>query len=489
MARDGQSVIERLRALFRDLDPGVRTLLIAELERSMMAGGESAGVDLAVSELRRSLRFASTRGMPDLRPPARMFLAPIEPFAVDDESGAAYRGRIARSTLEPVWRWVATTLLPAEARAYAIEVEAALAADNRDRAEHLARTFQDLAVRRIKQALAKLRDDEEGRLRLNGQLGTSQGMAVLDTVRGVLNVRDGLAMLGMQLPSLIRNFSGPHVESVRALVDNPLGSRSDLFLYSLIMVKNRLAAPWQLIRLALSVTGSDEAGRVAASEYAVTVDIVMDDIEDRIRELAADLKSGRGGANPSQLKEIHDAVRGLRSEIDIPQETPWGRRLAAIRTEISDILAAQIELVPGRIRRLLRPRPAAEVPGPALDPGEVEETEALIGLAVACRNYASELAVNEVALRTFTELQRSLDAYTRALLDGLRGADDRERPFRQSQIDAAVRFCAKVFGAEYAGLLGKAAEVASHGGDRKSAAPPAAEPAVEQALAAPAQLR
>jgi hypothetical protein len=46
------------------------------------------------------------------------------------------------------------------------------------------------------------------------------------------------------------------------------------------------------------------------------------------------------------------------------------------------------------------------------------------------------------------------------LLEGLRHAGDADRSFRQSQVDAAVRFCAKVFGREYAALLGKAAEVA-----------------------------
>jgi hypothetical protein len=35
------------------------------------------------------------------------------------------------------------------------------------------------------------------------------------------------------------------------------------------------------------------------------------------------------------------------------------------------------------------------------------------------------------------------------------------RSFRQSQVDAAVRLCAKVFGDDYASLLGKAAEVAA----------------------------
>jgi len=36
-------------------------------------------------------------------------------------------------------------------------------------------------------------------------------------------------------------------------------------------------------------------------------------------------------------------------------------------------------------------------------------------------------------------------------------------------VDAAVRFAGKVFGASYASLLAKAAEVAAQGGDRKAA--------------------
>jgi hypothetical protein len=47
------------------------------------------------------------------------------------------------------------------------------------------------------------------------------------------------------------------------------------------------------------------------------------------------------------------------------------------------------------------------------------------------------------------------------LLDALRIASPTERTFRQSQLDAAVQFCAKVFGQEYASLLVKAAGVAT----------------------------
>ena len=207
---------------------------------------------------------------------------------------------------------------------------------------------------------------------------------------------------------------------------------------------------------------------MAETPYAVAVQIALEEVDRRVRELAADLKSGRGIAVAALLKEVHDSLRGLRSEINLSSESVWGKQLTALRADVSKVLTAEIELMPGRVRRLIRPRPAREiVSGSRLDPDDVAETEALIGFVAACRNYASELAINEVTQRTFNELQQFLDTGTGALLDSLRGASGGERAFRQSQVDAAVRFCAKVFGQEYASLLAKAAEIASHDHERK----------------------
>ena len=148
---------------------------------------------------------------------------------------------------------------------------------------------------------------------------------------------------------------------------------------------------------------------------------MLDEIDRGVRELSADLKSGRGIAVAALLKEVHDALRGLRSELDLPSEFAWGKQLTALRADVSKILTGEIELMPGRVRRLIRPRPSKDIaPGSKLDADEVAETEALIGFVAACRNYASELAINEVTQRTFNELQQLLDTGTRTLLDALR---------------------------------------------------------------------
>ena len=76
-----------------------------------------------------------------------------------------------------------------------------------------------------------------------------------------------------------------------------------------------------------------------------------------------------------------------------------------------------------------------------------------------------------MTLRAYSELTQYLETGTKVLLDTLRHAGDADRPFRQSQVDAAVRLCRTVFGADYAGLLAKAAEVAVQSAASRDARP------------------
>jgi hypothetical protein len=218
----------------------------------------------------------------------------------------------------------------------------------------------------------------------------------------------------------------------------------------LVLVMGRLALPWQLIRLATRAAESDEAARVAETPFAEAVAIVLSEIECMVSELRVELKARRPVT--SLLKGIHDAARSLRTELDF-SDSSWGRQLAAIRSDISDLLKTEIEPTPGRVRRLLRPPPPNEIaPGALLDAIDVSDAEMLVEFVDACRCYANELAVNEVTTRTWHELQRYLETTDKGLLDALRHTGDADRPFRQSQVDAAVRFCRTVFGADMPGF-------------------------------------
>ena len=469
MAVGGQPV-ERLRQFLRQLSPSARALLIAELERALLSGAEIPGGDLVLQEVRRAVREAGEPA-PRIGNPARQFFRSLEPFLVDDTPAQKHQGRIARASLEPIWAWIGRDLLAAGTKTYSEAISNALIAEDAVTCEQLTRAFQDRVADQIERALAAARNDEKARRRLSGQLGTARALEDLHDLGAILKARDALAFIGDRLPGHIRNLADAHLDAAKALLDSPAVRGPGILPYALIVVMSRLAAPWQLIRIATKAAKSDEAARVAATPYASAVAIVLAEIERMVGELQADLKRGSSVAVTSLLKCIHDAARGLRTELDLAVDSPWGRQLAAVRAEISSMLKTEIESAPGRVRRLLRPRPASEIAsGSTLDPGDVADTEAAIELVGACRNYAGELAITEMTTRCHHEVEQYLDTGTQALLDALRNAGPADRPFRQSQVDAAVRFCAKVFGQEYASLLARAAEVAAAANRERKAA-------------------
>ena len=478
MTSDGQAV-ERLRDYLRTLTPEARALLAAELERGILAGEESPGNELILQELRRTIPVAGPPAAARMGETARMFFVPVEPFAIDDAADHKRAGRIARVSLDPLWGWIARDLMPAETKALGADIDRALLANDRLKAEQRTRALQDRAILRIREAMASVTGDEKARRRLVVQVGTPRALEDLATLTGILENRDLLNELARRLPSHLRTFERDQIDSVKLLLESAIAqkaqsgaslAKADVFLYGFILIMGRLATPWQLIRIATRAAETDEAARIAETPYGRAVTIVLGEVECLVNDLRNDLKTHRPVT--SLLKNIHDAARGLRTEIDLSGDSPWSRQLTAIRTEVSNVLRAEIETTPGRVRRLLRPRPAKEiVPGSQLDETDVAEAEMMVEFVGACRTYAHELAVNEMTMRSYTELQNYLESGTKVLLDSLRQAGDTDRAFRHSQMDAAIRFCRSVFGADYAALLGKAAEIAAQttGFERKSA--------------------
>ncbi len=465
MASDG-STGERLQQFLRELTPPTRALLVAELERGVLRGDETPANDLVLGQLRRLLRDNDRPGA-RISNAARLFYRPLEPFLVDDVAEHQHPGRISRTALEPMWNWLRRDLLPQETEAFTDAVSKGLLANDTARLEAAARAFQDRAAQRIDEVFAVAQRDDRVRRRLFAQIGTPRATDDATALMRVLKARDLFAKSAAQLPGHIDNLADGSLDQVKALVDSITATDRKLFIYALLLVMSRLAAPWQLIRLAVRAAGSDKVARVSETPYEVAVAIVLAEIGRLIGELKADLKGRKLVSVVSLLKFIHDAARGMKSELDLG-DSPWGRELAAQRGQIADLLKGEIELAPGRVRKLLRPRPSTEIrANSVLDADDVEETEALMDFVVACKHFGSELAIAEPSQRTFTELKQFLDAGMSPLLDGLRHAGEGDRAFRQSQVDASVRFCTKIFGRDYGSALGKAAIVAA--GERQLA--------------------
>lgn len=449
-----QSSIERLREYLGQLPPKAQALLMREFERAIERGEDVTVANFVLEQLRMIVRSSSEDMTPRTDDPMRRVFRPLEPFLV--ENVAHIRpGQIRRSSLAPIWMWLGREGSPEAFHAF----EAAMAQSSTPDINAAVRTMQIAASDAIANVTGALSSGE--RQRTLGRLGAPSVVEDIAPIGAVLNASDVLDKLSAKLPGQIRVFADSHVASAMAALNQPALQTPQVLPFAVSLVMQRLAAPWQIVRLGIMVAASDDEIRVASTPFGATVTMAIHDLSRIASELRSDIKRGQFADTSNHLKTLHDGVRGLRTELDIRSDSAWGRQLAAIRAEISNSLQSEIDGVPGRVRRLLRQGPDKDVTtANRIDPVDVEETAALIDFVALCRNYASELAINEVSLRAHTELQHYVEKATETLVESLRTHDQKVRAFRLMQMKAAIRFCEVMFGPDYATLMSKAAEMA-----------------------------
>jgi len=461
-----QTSTERLRDYLAQLPPQAQALLMREFERAIERGEDTAVATFVLEQLRKVVR--GTEEDEEVRPrtddPTRLLFRPIEPFLM--ESNFPMRpGQIRRTSLLPVWQWLARDGAPDATRAF----EAALAGIRQSGSaaglEAEIRKFQSAAAEAIVKVATVPGDDKQRSL---ARIGAPNVVEDLLSIGAVLRVREALDTLGGRLPSQLRIFSDAQIGSVTTALNVPSLQTPQLLPFALSLIMQRLAAPWQIIRLAIKMAASDDEIRVAATPYGIAVTLALHDLSFLAACLRTDIRRGQFDQVAEQLKTLHDGVRGLRTELDLRNDSTWGKQLTSIRADISNSLQSEIDSVPGRVRRILRQRADKDISAAArIDESEVEETAALIDFVATCRTYAGELAINEVTLRTYSDLQHYVEQSTEGLVQSLRGGDTRARAYRQLQVKAAIRFCEVLFGHDYASLMSRAAENAVTG-ERKS---------------------
>ena len=458
---------ERLRAYLEGLPPEAKTLLANEFERARLRGEDLPGGEMVLALLRSSLREAASPD--DLEAPAarseqaaRLLFRPLEPFLIDERLEGKTRARIMRSSVRAIWIWVGRDLKPAETRVFEAAVLAASAAGDTEAINYHCAKFVSVMIPAIEAKLGATEGGEPARKRLAAHLGDERVLEdAVDIIR-VLPDIGALVHLPARLPAHIKNLADEGLDNTRQLLDPIAVRRPSLLPFALALVQTRLVHRHQIIRLAVSAAESDDPVKIATHPYRHAVELVLADAEQALLAAGAALKVNRPQLVAASVKDFHDAARTLRTDMNLSGDGPWQRRLARMRGTLARQLSAEIDGVPGQIRRLLRAPQRDDVTHEPISPEAVADVETRLDLLTVCRNSASEIALNEITVRVFGEIQGYLDPRLTQLLEAIRSAPDVDRVLKIAQIDAGIRFSARIFGASYAQLLQKAADVAIH---------------------------
>lgn len=346
--------VERIWDFLQRLTPLTRNCLLSELERL-----ETCGVDVPGSaDIQAKLRaeFRKDAPTPNRTNPSRQFFLPLETLLVDGAPEYPNSGRIARSSMAPIWEWICRDLLPTMARDYNTQMKHLIAADKQREVQQAASIFQTKVTKSLEGVLGSREGAEQVRHKLAAYTASPAAYGDITKVMCALRAREALAKFEATLPAKISKFDDSQVTKITALLDTFRKKNDTAVPFALALVAKRLKTPWQLIRLATKAARSKRAADVATAPYGITVAMVLDLLEDNRLALRIALKHNRVIIAREILVEIYDTEYALQVRIEEFEESEWGTRLRTIMEAIASLVEAEVSRFPDEVGHVLESR-------------------------------------------------------------------------------------------------------------------------------------
>jgi hypothetical protein len=233
-------------------------------------------------------------------------------------------------------------------------------ASNRTKdAQQAASVFQTKVAKSLEGNLASPDGAERARAKLKAYTASPSVYSDLVKIMGALRAREALAGFRKALPEkTIQKFDDAQVDKITALLDAFRKKEPAAVPFALALVAGRLKTPRELIRLAIKPARSRRAVDVAATPYAISVSMVLDQIDDKRIALRVALKKNRVVDARDMLADIDNTEAAVQAAIRELAASEWGARLRDIRAAIVADVETEVSRFPDEVGHILQLRGA-----------------------------------------------------------------------------------------------------------------------------------
>ena len=434
-----------LQAYLGSLPTNLATRLAKAVEVDRLTDGAALPHELILDGLRPILSRGTSQH--DRTPtPLRLFCRPFEDILTSAPRTTKIKGRIARTSIMPVWDWVTMRLIPKASHAYVSELKALLVSYRADEAKARAIAFWTEASIAIREALST----SAGRKQVEAAL--KDELAVADLAEMALLLAAGAEVLELQgkLPKPVPAFTPDIVAEARCVYDRLIESTPDAAPYAIVIVMNRLARPWEALRLAVVISGKSRDTLIASTDMGLAGDILFADL-DALSKAVKSARHPRFDAealieNVASFAELSSAIV---KELELRRDGRWGQSLLKDRAEIGEVMDAFMERAPKEIAHAFPTKRATR----PVDPERIERALRYAALIAGCRPFAAAASFAASLKDAQDEIIGHLRNVNDDTLWELRNADEQRRPVVQDQFALATELTSILCGEEEAEVL------------------------------------
>jgi hypothetical protein len=458
---------EKITALSRflvTLPEDMATRLAKAVEIDWLAGGDGLPHRNILEALRPALRRIPS---PERTlNPLRLFCRPFEDVLSSSPRKEKQKGRIARSSVLPVWNWLGQTLAPDALNRYSLGVKTAVLAFKAEDAKAQALQFWPLAS----QAITKALDSEAKRKAARNVLGNALAVADAQEIALLLAAAPELCELQDKLSRQTATLTDDQLWMLREFYDRLAASAPDAASYVAVITMNRLEKPWMALKLPLMITRQTQDTLISATDMGLVGELLFGDLEEHATFIRA--------AKPQMPFDADDLVRhltgftavsnGIVKEIEMRRDGKWGQRLmkdrAAVAETMEDFMARAAREVAAAIPTL---KTGAYATGPRVPdlshPSNPEKTHRALcfaKLVAGCRPVAAAACFGAAQKVADDEIGLALKTYCDDIVRELRAAEDEKRANADGYFNVAVELTTILFSAQEGEFLRRRGRVA-----------------------------
>jgi hypothetical protein len=435
--------LRMLRAFLGTLPEPVAVRLAKAVEMDRLADGKMLPHDLILEGLRPVLRRAEN--VERTPSPLRLFCQPFADLLTSLPRKEKMTGRIAHSSIPKVWSWLSETLLPEECAKYSDDVKTEILAFRVDNAHKRGREFWPLASSEMLAALASTSSAtlRATRASLGGSdvVGDAREMALL------LAVGPEIVELQRRLPAATPVLTEDLVHALREVYDVVVEVMPDAAPYIAVVAMNRLARPWEALRLPLAISRQTQDTLISNTDMGLVGEILFADIE----EHAVAVRNARQPEFDvddlvSHIAGFATLSSGLVKEVEMRRAGKWGQRLLKDRAALAEVMDAYMERAPREMLAALPTvRAGAFAGGPrvpdlrrAPDLARTERALRYARLISGCKDFAAQGSFGSSLATAQEEVATALQTYCDEMLRELKSAANERRDIAEKYFTLAA---------------------------------------------------
>ncbi len=458
--------LERLDGFLGSVTPTLALQLARAVEVDRLRGGELPH-EAILSALRPRLREA-TRRLERTPTPKRLVCAVFEDLLVDHRL-RKQRGRIARTSIDPVWTWLTQTLIPVAAEKALDAIRAKLMSGGADFADGEVDAFLGIAAEAIINAIptpdmTDLRAADAVRA-----LGADVAADAHDMAR-MMQIAPHIRTLQRALLRPVATLHDEDIARVRGVFERVAASQPDCASYIPFFVLGRLSKPWEAMRLTGALTRKADDTMISRTDLGQIGETLLSDLDGCVERLAGIRSDELNAAYAlEQVVAFSNLSTGIVRELGIKRDGIWGRHLMKVRGGLSDQMERLIARAPKEIAATL---PTVRKGGfglggrrvpdltRSLDPQRAAKAVQLARLIAGSRQHAMAGAFAGLLTQVDEQVTATLRRYTQGLADAVHEMGQDSYASAGKFVDQAVALTAAMDGQQEADTLRRRVQAA-----------------------------